>query len=253
MNEAVRHLTTSTTVETLDCPELGAAFGDLEKRASDIGMKINKKKTQLLVISPPNGCNTDATMPVAGADAVQSQKEMRLVGFLFGDTPGVGRHVEYIRNRFSSKVWMLYHLRRAGFRDGQLFRLYCCYVRTIIEYCSVVYHSLLNKGQEEDLERLHRHAVRVCYGTDGPVGEMMQSLGIETLRARRERRCDKFILKAASNPSFGAKWFQRRPQSGHNLRRRREIVEPRASTNRRFNSPLAFIQRRANQLGVAGF
>ena len=148
---------------------------------------------------------------------------------------------------------MLYHLRRAGFKDGQLFRLYCCYIRTIIEYCAVVYHSLLKKGEEEDLERLHRHAVRVCYGMQEPVREVMQTTGIETLKARRERRCDKFIQKAASNPIFGARWFQQRPQSGHNLRRRREIIEPRATTSRRFNSPLAFIQRRANQLGIAGY
>lgn len=252
MSEAVRHLTTNTTVETLDCPELGAAFDNLERRASDIGMKINKKKTLLLVIPTPS-CTTEATMLVAGTDVVHSQNEMRLVGFIFGDTPGVGRHVEQIRSRFSSKVWMLYHLQKAGFRDGQLYRLYCCYVRTIIEYCSVVYHPLLNRGQEEDLERLHRHDIRVCFGTDEPVREVMESLGIETLKSRRERRCDKFILKAASNPLFRARWFQRRPDSGHNLRRRREIIEPRAATNRRYNSPLAFIQRRANQLGVAGF
>lgn len=144
------------------------------------------------------------------------------------------------------------NLRRAGFRDGQLYRLYCCYVRTIIEYCSVVYHPLLNKGQEEDLERIHRQAIRVCFGSNEPVRDLMQRHGLETLKERRERRCDRFIVKAATNPLFQARWFQRRPASGHNLRRRREIAEPRATTMRRFNSPLAFIQRRANQLGVAG-
>ena len=56
MSEAARHLTTATTVETLQCRELGASFVDLERKATDIGMKINTRKTQLLVISPLNGC-----------------------------------------------------------------------------------------------------------------------------------------------------------------------------------------------------
>ena len=252
LSNATRHITTGTTVENLSCPELGQTFVDLERRAEEIGMKINKKKTQLLIISPRNGCATGASMPMGDNEVVQSQDEMKLVGFTFGDTPGVSKHVEQIRDKFRRKVWMLYHLRKAGFRDYQLYRLYCCYVRTVVEYCSVVYHSLLNKGQEEDLERLHRHAVRICYGSNTDAAVTMTLHGIETLKARRERRCDKFILKAAANPRFRAAWFQRRPESGHHLRRRRNIMEPRAATLRRFNSPLSYIRRRANQLGITG-
>ena len=174
---------------------------------------------------------------------------MRLVGFTFGDKPDASMHVAQIRERFGARIWMLYHLRRAGFRNRQLYRLYCCYLRTVIEYCAVVYHSMLTRGQEDDLERLHRQAIRTCYGNDVDVGRVMECEEIETLPDRRARRCNGFISKAATNPSF-SDWFRERPASRHWLRRRRNVFEPRASTTRMFNSPLSYIRRRAKQLGL---
>lgn len=38
-----------------------------------------------------------------------------LVGFIFGDRPGVREHVQALGDRYERKKWMLYHLRDAGF------------------------------------------------------------------------------------------------------------------------------------------
>ena len=115
----------------------------------------------------------------------------------------------------------------------------------------MVYHSVLSCGQREDLERIHRHAIRICYGHDIVVGDVMAEEQIKTLEARRLRRCDAFIRKAAQNLTFAGRWFKARAESGHALHRRRAIFEPRAGTNRWFNSPLSFLRRRANQLRIA--
>lgn len=138
-----------------------------------------------------------------------------------------------------------------GFCGGILYKLYCCYVRSVIEYCSPVYHSLLNAGQELQLERLQRHAVRVCYGCDEDVGLIMARENIETLKARRIRRCGAFIRKAAANPRFSPRCFPPREGEERALRLRRLIQETRAATQRRYNSPLLYMRRRANELGVA--
>ena len=63
---ATTHLTTAATIETLGGIELGKDFEELSGRADAIGMRINQKKTQLLVISPPNGCDTVADFTVDG-------------------------------------------------------------------------------------------------------------------------------------------------------------------------------------------
>ena len=171
------------------------------------------------------------------------------MGFTFGKTPTASGHVAALVERYKRKKWMLYHLRDAGFKGDNLFRLYACYVRSILEYCSPVYHSLLTKGQEVQLKRLQRHAIRVCHGFEVPVEEHMEARGISTLRDRRVRRLDGFIRKAAANPRFSS-WFPPREGVERELRTRRGIQEPQAQTCRRFNSPLSFIKRRANDLGI---
>lgn len=74
----------------------------------------------------------------------------------------------------------------------------------------------------------------------------MARYNIETLKARRERRCDVFTRKAWLSPRFGPKWFPRREPIAWNIRNRREVREVKAK--RRYNSPLAYLKRRANDL-----
>lgn len=73
-------------------------------------MRINAKKTKLLLISPRNGCITFAAIP-QGGEAVE---HMKLVGFVFGSTPSAGPHVNSIIEQYKRKKWMLYHLRSSG-------------------------------------------------------------------------------------------------------------------------------------------
>ena len=250
MGTAVRHISTAITKESFESLALGGDFDTLSNRAEEIGMKINAKKTQLLVISPANGCLTTSSISPEGSDKIESVDRLKLVGFTFGNAPTAEAQVEAIEDQYKKKKWMLYHLREAGFKDMQLYRLYFCYVRTCIEFCSAVYHALLSKGQAYRLERLQKHALGVCFGYAKPIEEVMEEREIESLEARRTRRCDAFIAKAWANPRFNQKWFPCRDGVGWNLRARREVLETRAATQRRFNSPLVFMKRRANELGL---
>ena len=109
---------------------------------------------------------------------------------------------------------------------------------------------MLPRGQAWDLERLQRLAVRICFGGNQDSGTVMAENMIQPLEDRRRRRCDAFLRKAIRHPRFGARWFPPRKGTARDLRRRRSVEETRASTNRRFNSPLAFLRRRANELGL---
>ena len=250
MSQSVKHYTTGRTVEVFQQPQIVGDFDELSSRAAEIGMAINGKKTQLLVISPPNGCMTGATAATRSGDTISSVDTMKLVGFTFGSSPGAGAHVAAIGDKYGTKKWMLYHLRDSGFKGEDLYKLYCCFVRSVIEYCSPIYHSLLTQNQEVYLERLQRHALRVCFGYDRPVEEWMQQHNISTLKDRRVRRCDKFIRKASKNPWFGPVWLPPRVGINQGLRARRGIQETQARSLRRFNSPLSYLRRRANQIGI---
>ena len=247
--DAERHLTTGAPIAHLSGLGIGIDFQRLNDRAESINMKINAKKTQLLVISPPNGYVHSASFEADG-EMIQSVQKMKLVGFTFGCRPDVGEHVRAVEDKVRRKVWMLYKLRAAGIKGDLLYKLYCCYLRAIVEYCSVVYHPMLSRRQAWDLERLQRLAVRICFGTDEDTDAIMSANAIGTLEERRIRRCDAFLRKAFVHPRFGGKWFPQRDAVPMNLRERRMTEETRATSNRRFNSPLAYLRRRANDIGL---
>ena len=66
LDNASRHLTTGITIESLHSLPLEPVMEVLKERSETIGMRINEKKTQVLVISPPNGCNTTAAFEAGG-------------------------------------------------------------------------------------------------------------------------------------------------------------------------------------------
>ena len=170
-------------------------------------MRVNVKKTQILCISPNNGQLTSAAFIPRGSDeAICSGETMKLVGFTFGAAPTVDAHVEYICWEFRKKIWMLFHLHESGIRGSNLYKLYCCYIRSRMEYMSAAYHPMLLKGHRESLEKLQRFALRICFGDQQDIRATMATMGIETLEARRTRRVDSFVAKAAANPRF-SHWF----------------------------------------------
>lgn len=247
VNWATRHL----SMANFDTLGLEKDFIALDSRARDINMKINTKKTQLLVIGPSNGYAHSAALRVGEGDEILSVDKLKLLGFTFGSKPGVGDHVEAVKDRFMRKIWMLYRLRNAGFRERPLHRLYCWYFRTAVEYCSVVYHPMLTVEQENELEKLNRLAASICFGSDLPTDDIMALNGIESLKERCIRKCDAFLRKALASPRFGPSWFPRSLGTRTGLRVTREIRELRSMTNRRYNSPLEFLRRRANDLGAS--
>ena len=172
-DKAVVHLSTATAKATFQGLALERDLAELKGRVEEINMKINAKKTQLLVISPPNGYDTSAVLRQEGEEEVWSVDTLKLVGFTFGLRPGAAAHLEVIHARFRRRVWMLYNLRDAGFKGRTLYRLYCCYIRSIVEYCSVVYHHMLTLEQEKALEKLHRLEVKICFGFQRPVDDTM--------------------------------------------------------------------------------
>lgn len=142
--------------------------------------------------------------------SVESGNGLKLVGFHFGTDSGASQHVEEVQVAFRRKTWLLFKLREAGIKGEPLFKLYCCYyVSAVIKYCSVVYHSLLNKGQAHALERLDQYTVRVCLGSATSADETMEQHGIEMLEWRSMRRFDVFAHKATANLKF-QHWFPRR-------------------------------------------
>ena len=107
----------------------------------------------------------------------------------------------------------------------------------------------MTKTQRENLERMHRQIIRLCFGCARSTDSHMEENSLDTLERRRVESTRWFTRKIIhSNPRFREKWLIPGNDDEHGLRNRRPFVETRSKTNRYFNSPLLYIQRVANNL-----
>ena len=134
------------------------------------------------------------------------------------------------------------------FENGLLVEIYKSSLRPILEFCSVVYHSMVLKEQSEALERLQRRVLRVIYCFEVSMEECFEKSGLETLECRRLKRMRKFAVKAAADENFSKKWFPTWENEHEiNLRHKKKYIEFGAKTNRLYNSPLHHMRRLLNE------
>ena len=140
-------------------------------------------------------------------------------------------------------MWVLINLRKFGFTQDELVRVYLMNIRPVADYAAVVYHSLMTDEQDEILERQQNFALKLIYGPKISAAKMRQKAGICTLRDRRITLCDRFAAKAAADPVF-KKWFPLK--AGRQTRTSMKYEEKYARCDRLKNSPIFFMRRRLN-------
>ena len=123
-------------------------------------------------------------------------------------------------------------------------KLYCSLIRLVLEYSSVTYHSMLSKGQENELEKIQKKCLRCMYGYDKSYSELLKESELEPLKTRRERAFVKFAKKSSENPIY-EHWFKRNSPLV-NTRNPKTFVEKFAKTSRLYNSPIYAMRRALN-------
>ena len=247
---AVKHYSSNKPIEHLYPEVTESLLGGINDAASKIKMKVNCKKTQLLCVSLDNGCDTRAEIKV-GHETIRSKDSLKLLGFMLGSNASMQAQFEFIRKKFRAKFWSLLHLRKAGIVGRKLYRLYCVFVRSVIETNCVIYDSMLTQYQSNAIERLQKMCVKLCFGLGRHYADICEEQEIDTLLERRGDAKRKFVQKAMNNPRFGPRWFRRREEIDNNLRVRRPFVEDKARTSRFYRSPLLCMQRIANDISTS--
>ena len=95
---------------------------------------------------------------------IKSKNTLKILGFVFGERPNAREHIKYVRSKFYSKLWILKHMSSAGATDELLVKIYCAYIRPVLEYVSVAYDALLTAEDAEVLEDMQRTAFALIYG-----------------------------------------------------------------------------------------
>ena len=95
----------------------------------------------------------------AGRESVQYSCTLKLLGFLFSESPDLSAQVQNLIRRATKHMFVLRYY--SAFMPGKDLRtLYCSLVRAVLEYSRVTYHLMLTKKQENDLEIVQKKCLR---------------------------------------------------------------------------------------------
>ena len=92
---------------------------------------------------------------------------------------------------------MLTKLKYVGVPTEDLLDIYILFIRSVTEYCAVVFHSSLTLQQSEKIEKIQKTCLKVILGEMYVSYEAaLEMCGLDRLSDRREQRCLDFSLKS---------------------------------------------------------
>ena len=103
-------------------------------------------------------------------------------------------------------MWSLNHIKRAGINQGTMVSVYCAMLRPLIEFCSAVYHPMLNEQQSVSLERLQSSALKIIFGFGKSTDELLRLANITSLKVRREAAFLNLARSMVKNERYSG-WF----------------------------------------------
>ena len=245
---APSHITTHKCRIKVRAARSERLFGKINALATEIGMQVNSKKTQMLCVHP---CihNHVETYIRAGEDKIESTESLKILGFSFNNKPNANYHVRGLIERFYDRLWTLRFLKRAGLSNDKLLEVYYTVIRPAIEYSSIVYHTLISNELSEKLESIQRQAMRIIYGYEGNIRNRMEENSISLLGDRREEAMLRFALKNERNSKYGGRWFEETRKTGRSVRptTMSKYVEKTHRTDRLKNNPINYMTKLLNE------
>lgn len=251
--DALKYVDDVNSTEDVCASDVNAASGTqslllhLEETSRTEGMKLNAGKTKVLVMDEGRTSRLELELETGCGEKVSPSSKIVFLGYHATGRYGHHGHVDALERKARCRLWALRHLMEAGVGKNDVKDIYCSQIRSVLEYLAPVIHSGLTEYESGQLESVQRTALKIIYGFEKSYQSILEESGLQTILARRQQLVDKFVTKSQVHPRL-AHWFPKRKEVHVTLRERREVHEVRCSSERTFNSPIAYYRRRANEL-----
>ena len=148
---------------------------------------------------------------------------------------------------------LLSKLKYVGMPKEDLIEIYCSLIRSVVEYCSVVFHSGLTNAQSKQLENVQSTAMRILlqenFVSPSAAREMT---GLRTLSERRQSRIESFSLRCLKHPKHSSMFPLNNKNTDKELRTTEKFKVNFARTSQYQKSGLIHCQKILNQLASEG-
>ena len=221
------------------------ALDQITSWTQDNLMKLNEAKCHYMIFTRSK---TDFTTRLKVNEQKIDRKSIcKLLGVWISEDLSWSQNCQQICKKAYSRLSMLTKLKYAGVSVEDLLNIYILFIRSVAEYCSVLYHSSLTQNEARKLEMIQKTCLQVILG-DMYINytAALEMCGLQSLADRRQQRCLNFALKCVKHTKMG-KLFPLNPESSeHNLRQREVFKVNFAHSSRYKNSTIPYCQRLLN-------
>ena len=213
---------------------------EIKEYADQCEMKINADKTKVIFFNKSQKYDFMPEIKVIPTENIEVVHEVKLLGIIISEDLKWYEHIAYLRKKGFASLWALRRLKRLGASTNVLLDLYEKQVRSIIEYASPVWGSMLSNDDSDELERVQKAALTIIFGHCSHE-EAIKKYKIKSLSERRVNVLKKFAIKTAKHPVFSS-WYQKR-EAETKTRHPKIYVEVSARCERWRMSPIPEMTR----------
>ena len=172
---------------------------NIQSWSEDNLVKINEKKSNFMIFTRSkvdfttrlmlNNCN------------INRMHAIKLLGIWITEDMSWQLNTKEMCKKAYTRVSMLTKLKYVGIGRDDLLTIYKLFIRSCLEYCSVVFHSSLTQKQIKIIENVQKVSLRVILGSD--YEDYQSSLikcNVLSLFDRREKRISDFTKRALKHP-----------------------------------------------------
>ena len=96
-----------------------------------------------------------------------------------------------------ARMTMVTKLKYVGVPTSDLIEIYILYIRSILEYCSTVWHSTLIVDQSKQIEGVQKLCLKIILGTEyAGYDAALKQCGLDILSVRRQKNAYSLHLNA---------------------------------------------------------
>ena len=187
-------------------------------------MELNEQKCNYLIFSRTQDKFT--TRLKVNNQLIDQIPVTQLLGVWISEDLSWSKNTKELCRKAYSRMTMLTKLKYVGVKIEDLLDIYILFIRSVVEYCSVAFHSSLTQEQASDIERIQKTSLRVILGdTYIDYSAALEMCGLDTLYQRREKRCLDFALKCAKHPR-NSRLFPLNSKNNPGVLRKTEHIRP---------------------------
>ena len=177
-------------------------------------MRLNEAKSNYMVFSRSE--ESFATRLSVNNVTLDRLSVTKLLGVWISEDMSWSRNSKEICKKAYSRLSMITKLKYVGVSKDDLVDIYILFIRSVTEYCAVVFHSRLTQEDSSKLERIQKTCLKVILG-DLYIDyqSALELCGLHTLSERRQNRCLDFAVKCLKHPR-NKRIFPTNPS--HNIR-----------------------------------